>query len=488
MKPAHRVDQLYVISDLHLGGAPGFQIFGSSVELAWLIRHLADLDPAQELALVINGDFIDFLAEAPATYFDPFGAVRKLERIAGDPAFKAVFDAFPYFLGKARRRLIVNLGNHDLELALPWVRQRLAAMLTGGKEEAHARLHMVFDGSGVLCEVGTKSVLCLHGNEVDRWNPADFEKIRQIGRDAQLGRNIEPWVPNAGTQMVIDVMNRVKMEYPFVDLLKPEGAGMVPTLAACAPQLVADWERGSRLAGVGMSRLWAGVFKPDGMLGVMDEPDQAMPRLIDPLTASRARSHAEQQAKEIMRLVETQIRENVDPMDLVAGGDQQLGLIDAARNWFRDEPAHEVLREALEFLDKDRSFDLGDRDETAKLLDAEVSAMVDFTVAGHTHLERSLIRSNGGKCYFNCGTWARLIRIDPSVRGDKERFRQLFEVLKDGRMEQLDAHPGLVIKPCSVVAICKEGSAAIGEVRHVKTEQGKTELLSDEPKSRRRVE
>ena len=29
-------DELHVVSDLHLGGAPGFQIFSASTELAWL--------------------------------------------------------------------------------------------------------------------------------------------------------------------------------------------------------------------------------------------------------------------------------------------------------------------------------------------------------------------------------------------------------------------------------------------------------------------
>lgn len=53
VKAAYRFDQLYVISDLHLGGEPGFQIFGSSVELAWLIRHLADLVPAEGVALAL---------------------------------------------------------------------------------------------------------------------------------------------------------------------------------------------------------------------------------------------------------------------------------------------------------------------------------------------------------------------------------------------------------------------------------------------------
>ena len=37
---------LHVISDLHLGGRAGFQIFGSSDELEWLIDHVAIVDEA----------------------------------------------------------------------------------------------------------------------------------------------------------------------------------------------------------------------------------------------------------------------------------------------------------------------------------------------------------------------------------------------------------------------------------------------------------
>src|SRR6266702_2587645 len=343
VQPIHHVDRLYVISDLHLGGPPGFQIFGSSNELAGLIRLLADQDPGDEVALVINGDFVDFLAEENATYFDPHGAIQKLERIAlKDDTFRAVFEAFPYFLGKERRRLIVNLGNHDLELALPWVRERLVQILTGGQSAApgaHSRLYLVFDGAGVLCSVGGRSVLCLHGNEVDRWNPANFEKIREIARDVQIGRAVEPWIPNAGSKMVIDVMNPVKREYPFVDLLKPEQAAL--------------------------------------------------------------------QAHELLLMADDRARRGVTAADLVAGVEGiQLDAFGALVKWSRKESTSEVLREALETLDRDRSFDIGERDDTAVQLDAEVSPDIDVVIAGHTHLERAIRRRNGRGCYFNSGTWA----------------------------------------------------------------------------------
>jgi UDP-2,3-diacylglucosamine pyrophosphatase LpxH len=493
VQPIHRVDRLYVISDLHLGGAPGFQIFGSADELAWLIRHLADHDPDDEVALIINGDFIDFLAEAPAAYFDTYGAARKLERVAlAEPAFRCVFEAIPYFLSKERRRLIVNLGNHDLELALPWMRARLAQILTGealAATGAYSRLHLVFDGSGVLCAVGARSVLCLHGNEVDRWNPADFEKIRQIGRDAQLGRAVDPWIPNAGTRMVIDVMNQVKHDYPFVDLLKPEQEAIVPTLAACAPQLVGDLDRARKLAGVGLARAWAGVSKPGGMLGIPPDPDIRVPQTPIAAAASlnmaAARRQAEARTREMLRSADAQVRDGITPLALVAGVEgRQLDTFGALVKWYRKEPTSEVLREALEKLDRDRSFDIGDRDDTAVQLDVEVSPAIDIVVAGHTHLERALHRTNGSGCYFNSGTWARLIRITADVRANADQFAQVFQALKGGTMESLDALPGLVIKTCPVVAVWRDGAEnAKAELRHVNTQGDSFVLASDTPTS-----
>src|SRR6516162_833040 len=107
-------DQLYVISDLHLGGHSGFQIFDSGATLKALIDHLRSTVPEEKIALVINGDFIDFLAEMPAKPFDPARAVEKLERVIGDPAFGAAWTALKTFAGTTNRFLVITLGNHDL--------------------------------------------------------------------------------------------------------------------------------------------------------------------------------------------------------------------------------------------------------------------------------------------------------------------------------------------------------------------------------------
>ena len=247
-------DELYVISDLHLGGEAGHQIFNSGPELARLIDYLRASLPTKQLALLINGDFVDFLAESDAKHFDPAGAVAKLIRIATkDEAFQDVFRALKDFANAKNRRLVINLGNHDLELALPWARARLLEILTGDNEEAGARITFSFEGMGFPCRVGNATVLCVHGNEVDPWNVADYETIRRFGREVMHGRPIDSWIPNAGSQLVIDVMNNIKWNYPFVDLLKPETEAAVPTLLALAP------DQHDKLRAIGVDRAPPGM-------------------------------------------------------------------------------------------------------------------------------------------------------------------------------------------------------------------------------------
>ena len=158
------------------------------------------------------------------------------------------------------------------------------------------------------------------------------------------------------------------------------------------------------------------------------------------------------------------------PISLVQGSaSDQLGPLAAAWDWLTGKPRAEVLREALEFLDKDRSFDPAAPDDTFKAIDALVSPDVDLVLTGHTHLERSLPRQRGGGHYFNSGTWARLMRISPELRQDPARFAQLFELLDGKPVAQLmAASPALVMQRNSVVAIWRDGAGRTqAELRHV---------------------
>ncbi len=81
--------------------------------------------------MVLNGDIVDFLAESPAAYLDPNGSIDKLERIFyKDKSFSGVWTALQEFVAQPNRQLILVLGNHDVELALPhvteWILEKLS--------------------------------------------------------------------------------------------------------------------------------------------------------------------------------------------------------------------------------------------------------------------------------------------------------------------------------------------------------------------------
>jgi len=426
------LDSLHVVSDLHLGGGAGFQIFGSTTELAWLIDQVASARPPGRHALLINGDFVDLLAEEPGMAFDPDGAVAKLDGVW--QRFEPVFAALQRLLSTQDRLLIVNMGNHDLELALPWVRAHLASRLASGSEAALARLLWVTDGTGVRCRIADACVVCVHGNEVDSWNVVDYERLRRIGRDRQFGLDVAPWIPNAGAQLVTEVMNQVKRDFPFVDLLKPEREGVLPILAALKPGV---HRKLLELAAIASRRAWDVARMRFGFLDAQVEAQsQAAGYGPPPVFAVPYPGH---NSETLQGDVESAWRQGVTPISLVRGTqEEQLGFWSATADLFSGRPKHEVLREALEYLDRDRSFDPSAADQTFRELDATIGAEIDLLVAGHTHLERSLRRCRGRGHYFNSGTWARLVRIAPELRQDPAAFERLFRLLDGGTIDSLD--------------------------------------------------
>jgi UDP-2,3-diacylglucosamine pyrophosphatase LpxH len=453
-------DELYSVSDLHMGGlGPGAQIFNSGKELAALIDHLR-ARPGK-IVLVINGDMVDFLAEPDAKAFDPDGANQKLARIAADPSFVPVWAALARFAGTKEHRLVVTLGNHDLELALPWVREHFLSLLSAGDDAARGRITLAFDGAGFLCRVGNASVLCVHGNEVDDWNITDHETIRRAGRDLQQGRSVEAWVPNAGTHLVIEAMNDIKKAYPFVDLLKPEQQGVVPILLSIAPEkrdkINNAWPILKRLAQDKLRR-WT------GLLGEQDEIDGIAP-------GPRPQWRPPMKHDALMKEADDLLTKHVDPVSLVppAQGGQQLGATDAAWSWIRGGDPRETLRRALEDLQNDRSFDWRTEDATFRDLDDVVMSGVDFILCGHTHLERALPRRKRRGFYLNSGTWVRLIKLEGAALADQAEFNKIYGALAAGTMDALDGLDGLVLHNRTVVAVRPAGAGVRGELLHWKS-------------------
>jgi UDP-2,3-diacylglucosamine pyrophosphatase LpxH len=447
MIPVPAFDQVSVISDLHMGGVDGSQIFGQGPLLAAFIDTLHKDSPG-ESALVINGDVVDFLAEPAAKAFDPEGAIAKLDRISTDKSFTPVWDALRRYV--KNHQLVITLGNHDMELALPWVRQHLLGLLSGGDAGALSRITLAFDGSGFACTVGTANLLCIHGNEVDTWNVTNYEALRRIGCDLSQGRAVADWTPNAGSKLVVEVMNDIKREYAFIDLLKPEKEGAVRVLLVLKPDQRAKLRA---VAEVASRRFWDGARRAVGWLSAVEDDGSATP---DPLAEIIGRVEAKIDPVALMDHAESLFRDT-NPVDLVYGQQgQQLGWWDALTAVVTGREPHEIAREAIKELAEDETFNVGQMDADFRLIDELAGPACDIVVAGHTHLARSLNRTRGRGRYFNSGTWASLMRLKPAQLESPAAFKPVFETLRKARTI-VELGP-LVWKRPTVVTVRKQGS------------------------------
>ena len=456
MLNAAQYDDLYVISDLHMGGKPGFQIMNRGRRLANFIQQIAvrpSPESARRVGLVINGDVIDTLAED----FDGYIAVTEAERIVSrlydDEAFAPVWSALAAFVRQPRRRLIFTIGNHDIELALPAVQYSIRRRLAGDDEVAGGRIDFAVDGAGYACLVGTLRVFCTHGNEVDAWNVVDHESLKKVAREQNAGMpfNAAAWTPNAGTRLVRDVMNRVKRQRPWIDLLKPEknvvlgvlltlDPGVVRTLPALVP---VAWRHG-------IGELQRRGFLSAGESGPQTAGDETavwrdavgpqLQRLIDGRASSLATASpglADVGVDPMLLDVERQIASGVSLAESVTDLEGTLGWRGLLLDRLQSVDRVDALRRALlDWHADDHSFDLADQDETYRRILGQVGSDVDVIVTGHTHLERAIVTSR--RAYYNTGTWARMIRLPDALLKDASEFAQVYKLLERAGLADLD--------------------------------------------------
>ena len=455
------VNELYVVSDLHIGGNER-QIFAGKAEFPWLLDQLSEkAAPENTVGLVINGDFIDFLAEDDAKYFDADGAVKKLKRIAKDPTFEASFAALGRFANHANCTLVINLGNHDLELCLPEVQTEFVNRC----QINDARLVVwVDDGVGVRVKVGARDVLCLHGNEADLTNHVDFDRLREIKRARQSGKPIETaqaigWIPNAGTQLVIDAMNPIKKHHPFIDVLKPEDQAAIRVL------LAVDFERAKSLVAPAFKSMvirrgkdnfkrWFGLLSDDeigaGGIAKLEDGQTWLDDIDSDYTNSGRRALSEVEREGNLGAVED--------------------LSFAWQKW-RGRDGTEALREALKELAKDRSFVVNESEKMNEDLLDFVDSETHFLCSGHTHFARSL-RRGPSTHHFNSGTWAYLMKIEDSTREDADKFGLMIAALRSKATVPQLAQGNFLIKQLTVIKIKqKDKLRSVGELFDVKDQQ-----------------
>jgi len=516
-------DRIYIVSDLHLGGESGRQIFKGGEVLRDLMFMVAALPADRKIAFVINGDFVDFLAEPGARYFDPNGAADKLDRISADHAFSPVWEGMRKLVRTPNRRLVFVLGNHDVELALPTVQARLLATIAGEDDSARGRIIYSTMGTGFAALVGSARVLCLHGNETDAFNVTNYEQLRRLARDQEFGRALEDWTPNAGTKLVIDVMNGIKREWPFIDLLKPETDAVLPVLFAFDQVNVDRILAAMKIAG---KLTWDATRRATGFLSedeaATNAAAAAMPASVDRRSSLSASSRAaadlmmllskayevppttgeDEALRDLLQKTEDRFRKGQDPLQLSPVElEDRLGAWNLTKaavkaGWsklIRRTPS-ETLRAALHHLRKDKSFDPSFEDDDFKRIDQIVPVGIEYVVAGHTHLRR--VHARAGGSYINTGTWARLINLDTAILDDTEVFQAFYQALSKHSLDELDharvplpkdVSPSkdrtlpVVIHQPSVAVIQRTDAGVVGSLFEVRTATEGVSLLEVSP-------
>lgn len=433
--------RLVVISDLHVGGSEHPMLSRPEV-LTGFLEQLAVHPNRDELELVVAGDFIDFLAEAPdeAWTASESAALAKFDAIHARSA--DLFDAFAR-CATGLSRFTILLGNHDVELAYPRVRDALFRRLHTGPH----RCHFIQDNEAY--RVG--ELLIEHGNRYDAWNAIDHDGLRQIVSCASRGEAPPRAIDICpGSQLVYGAMNPLKTRYHFIDLLKPEGKVLALLMLELEPTIVkrslpdvfraasawvakhyrkATWH----LGGDGIS--------PTGERLVAAEVDDDLPPDI------RRAFYRELAEIEVHQQHSVSAGDTGNMLRKVFFGREEDGLKAMfARGETIPMARLQKIQVALRgMLDGDKTFEEAFPDGSCyaaarKMAEAGVAKVV---VMGHTHLARNIELPEGGR-YLNTGTWTDLIQFDKALLADHDDAREALSAwlqkLAEDRLDGIRNH------------------------------------------------
>jgi UDP-2,3-diacylglucosamine pyrophosphatase LpxH len=487
---------VYVISDVHLGGMSvaedpegvGFQLCPPDARrrLARFVHHLRARHPAGDAQLVINGDFVDFLAEETAGVngegeqlpaFEAFTpsqrrAVEKLRRVVhradeGAREGERIFEALGAFLAEGNR-LDLLLGNHDIELSLPDCRRYLVSLLTGDRP---ARLSLTYDGEAL--DLGP--LLIEHGNRYDGWNAVAHGELRAWRARATRGEPPYEFTPPPGSRLVTRIMNPLKRRFRFIDLLKPENEAVVPLMVALEPDALGEIDK--LLA----CELYAVKERVEVAPGRLSEEESYVAAGVRKIAAPSPPA-ADELAGEVFDVRALEATRRLLAAEHSKWSDARLSeqetqIASGAGDWlkstrslfrlYRAPPAERLrrLREAL--LGRadaiGATFEL-DREEPRYLEAARRLARGGRTVVfGHTHLVKRIALAEG--LYLNTGTWCPTVSLPPqffdAAVPDAEVLPALGEFVRDLCENRTD--PWLRLQTAYAHVIV-DGDRAVGEV------------------------
>lgn len=482
--------QVFVTSDWHLGGSLdsysddqlklGSSIFRSVTQLTSFLDSLfvqAEWFDG-ETQLVLNGDIVDFLAPNPANGYVPIAwqndaaIIRKeLDDIAsrfvdenGRGPFTALRD-----LAQSGVQIVVLLGNHDVELCLPRVRTRFAELVGGS-----ANVRFIYDGEAYTCG----KLIVEHGNQYDRFNGVDFDRLRRERSRLSRGASIEDserdktyFQPPVGSSIVVDEVNPRLADVPFLNLLKPEFGAAIPLMLAFYPETRKFYELAfaagkivKRASGntpanrPGLLSSGPAVSHKDLNSFLREELAHDVAPFLEPQTRPGQLSGAASNSESLMSRL-TKLSTLV--VDLTC----PWGLYTQLRKGNETERLN-CVRIALKRVRDEADFATDtEKDEYREPAQAIIEqGGFEAVVFGHTHFPKE-VQLDGGK-YLNSGTWADVLRLPEEISSDAESVADaaISTFLED--MRRQNYAPYTVRKQAYVQAVVEENGSVDASLKY----------------------
>jgi UDP-2,3-diacylglucosamine pyrophosphatase LpxH len=147
---------LVFVSDVHIGGAAGSEIFQSAAELTALLQDLNRRPGPVEL--VLAGDLLDLLRMG-----DPGHGEERVTATIARPDYQELFAVLRSFRQAPGHRVVYLAGNHDAEV---WRNTRIRrSLIEGGLVDDFALSY-----SASFNSLPEQLIYCEHGNQFDPSN------------------------------------------------------------------------------------------------------------------------------------------------------------------------------------------------------------------------------------------------------------------------------------------------------------------------------
>lgn len=374
------VEDLFVLSDLHLAAERNAGLFQSDAELAACLRWI--LTDTRDSLIVLAGDVLDFLILTNGNKKVDLARLgdHTREIIEHHPE---VFDALSELARSPRHQLVLMGGDHDAELIFPSVQETIELRLGG--DLINPVVRWLVHGDALRVRVGDAVVLVEHGNVLDPWNRTDHVTLQSAFSLAS--RNLsdgDDYQPPLGRKLALGVLSQLRGSHRWIDCLKPETEAVLPLLWHFA-----SGEQRDRIFKLVDEYESIRDFAWNKKIGNARDPEKLYEGEKEAENSTQFKAF-EEWFEEIKKL---------QPRTPAAGKEEDR-----------------LIRKLRSASARDTFFELERPGDSVKYLRPLFEGGTDLVIHGHTHSAKACAVEGG--FYVNTGTWGQLLHLPQSCDGD----------------------------------------------------------------------